>query len=246
MIKFQTPSMKNKQLLLGSFLILYSHFVKAQEYTLGVKGGINFNSIGELYHIGTANGGGIGVIPIEDTYYKADKNLGSQFGVFGMIAFKYFYIRPELNSTSLKNTYPLSQKKSEWTSSTVDIPILFGYKIYNPLSIYIGPVFSHIKDMKLEGVQSPIIYKTSAINLSTGILVNFRRFGLDFRYNYGLNKVQEQRVDIIRSIYGTNVAKLLQYNPSQIIISLHFNLININGYEHRKKVKKGWRPNCGK
>ena len=95
--------------------------------------------------------------------------------------------------------------------------------------------------MKLEGVESPILFEKSATNLNAGILVDFGRFGLDLRYEYGLKSIEEQRVDIVATTYGTNVAHLLEYNPSQIQLSVHINILKINADDRGHKIKSGWR-----
>lgn len=235
--------MKVKPLFIVILLISFS-FTQAQEYTFGVKGGINFNNIGELYHYGNASGLGTSVTPNADTVFPAEKELGFQFGAFVMIAFDKFFIRPEVIYVSSKNNYPLAFRTAYWTSTKIDIPLLLGYKIYAPVSIYAGPSFSSISDMKLEGVQQvssyPYVYKNSSTSLNAGILAEFGRFGVDLRYQYGITKVEELRVDIDRGTYGTNIADLLEYNPSQIQLSVHINILSING--DRKHSKKGtWR-----
>jgi len=230
--------MKIKPLFIIILLTSFS-FMHAQEYTFGIKGGINFNSIGELYHYGSWAGNN--PTPIDDFYYTADKEMGTHFGAFGMIALDKFFIRPEINFMSLKNSYPLAKKISHWTSKKIDIPILLGYKIFEPVSIYAGPVFSTISSMELEGVEYPIVFKESALNLNAGILVDFRRFGIDLRYEYGLKPIEAQEVDIVRATYGTNRGRLLEYNPSQIIISVHINIIRINASDRGHRIKSGWR-----
>lgn len=218
--------MQIKPLFIVILLTSFS-FLQAQEYTFGVKGGINFNNIGELYHLGIQGGGN--PIPTIDTYYSADKKIGTHFGAFGMITFDKLFIRPEVNYVTLKNSYPLALKTAIWTSTKIDIPILFGYKIYEPVSIYAGPVFSNISKMELQFPENPILFKKSATNLSAGILVDFGRFGFDLRYEYGLKSIDKQRVDFVDDDYGTNVAFLQEYNPSQIQLSVHINIIKING-----------------
>ena len=223
-------------ILLTSFSV-----VSAQEYTFGLKGGINFNNIGELYHYGPESGGGINANPAIDTYYKADKEMGIQFGAFAMVAFDKFFIRPEVNYVSSKNSYPLALKTSHWTSTKIDIPLILGYKIYEPISLYAGPVFSNISTMELEGVESPILFEKSAINLNAGILVEYGRFGFDLRYEYGLKPVVEQEINIFATTYGTNRGRLLEYNPSQIQLSVHINILKINGDDGGHRIKSGWR-----
>ncbi|MHB1146898.1 MAG: outer membrane beta-barrel protein [Lutibacter sp.] len=235
--------MQIKPLFIVILLTSFS-FVRAQEYTFGVKGGINFNNIGELYHYGNASGLGINVTPNDDTVFPAEKEMGFQFGAFAMIAFDKFFIRPEVIYVSSKNNYPLALKTANWTSTKIDIPLLLGYKVYNPVSIYAGPSFSSISDMKLEGVENdpnyPFTFKKSSTSINAGIMAEFGRFGIDLRYQYGITKVEEQRVNINRGIYGTNIADLLEYNPSQIQLSVHINIIKING-DGGHRIKSGWR-----
>ncbi len=235
--------MKLKPLFIIILLISFS-FVYAQEYTFGVKGGINYNNIGELYHYGNASGHGINVTPNDDTVFSAEKEMGTQFGAFAMIAFDKFFIRPEINFMSLKNSYPLGLNTSQWTSKKIDIPILLGYKIYEPVSLYAGPSFSSISEMKLEGNEEnirPFTYKKSSTGINAGLLVDIGRFGLDLRYQYAITKVLEQNIDMVRRTYGTNQGKLLEYNPSQIILSVHINIIKINASDRGHKIKSGWR-----
>lgn len=224
-------------ILLSSF-----SFMQAQEYTFGVKGGINFNNIGELYHYG--DWAGANPTPINDTYYTAEKEMGTQFGAFAMIAFDKFFIRPEVNFVSSKNNYALALKISHWTSKRMEIPILLGYKIYNPVSLYAGPSFSSISEMKLEGIQEnliPFTYKKSSTAFNAGVLVDIGRFGIDLRYQYDLTKVEALEIDIDRGTYGTNRGRLLEYNPSQIQLSVHINILKINGNDGGHRIKSGWR-----
>lgn len=225
-------------ILLTSFTIVHS-----QEYTFGLKGGINFNNIGELYHYGNASGNGINVTPNDDTVFSPEKEIGTQFGAFAMITFDKFFIRPEVNYVSSKNNYPLAFKTANWSSTKIDVPLLFGYKIYEPVSVYAGPSFSSISEMKLEGNQEnlkPFTFKKSSTSINAGLLVEVGRFGVDLRYQYGITKVEELRVNINRDIYGTNIADLLEYNPSQIQLSIHINILKING-DGGHRIKSGWR-----
>lgn len=236
--------MKTKPLLIVLSLITFS-FVNAQEYSIGVKGGLNYNSIGELYHYGNDSGLGTNVTPNDDTVFSGEKEMGTQLGAFLMIGFDTFFIRPEINYVSSKNNYPLASKTANWTSTKIDIPILFGYKIYNPVSIYAGPSFSSISDMKLEGVEEdpkyPFTYKKSSTSINAGLLVDFGRFGFDLRYQYSITKFEKIRVNIDRGIYGTNIADLLEYNPSQISISVHVNLVKFNGFGKSNRNSYNWR-----
>ncbi len=62
------------QLLIIIFLFLFTN-LSSQELVFGVKGGINYNSIGDLHHYGP--NGGNDVTPTVDTFYKAEKGNGN-------------------------------------------------------------------------------------------------------------------------------------------------------------------------
>jgi hypothetical protein len=226
--------MKRKPVIIV-FCLLFFTIISAQEYKFGIKGGLNYNNIGVLYHLGANTGSGSTVIPAESTNFKAEKELGIQFGAFATIKFKSFFVRPEFNITKLKNNYPLAKKTSYYESSRYDIPVLIGKEIFESTSLYIGPVFNLISEATLEGVEFPILFEEYSTSIAAGILFDFKRFGLDIRYQYDLKKVEQQRIDMVRAKYGTNVAHLLEYNGSQILISAHINLINIGGSDGRER-----------
>lgn len=246
--------MKNHlKLVLLIFSFVPFTFLTAQEYFFGVKGGVNYNSIGDLYHYGEETGVGGNLTPDESTLFSAEKEMGSQFGAFAVIDFERFYIRPEINFISIKNKYPLALNTTEWTSSKVDIPILIGTRINDLFSIYGGPVYSSISDTKLEGLkqldgtdETPFEFDKSSVGISAGFMVEYGRFGLDFRYDYGLTSVKKQdRIKLIRATYGTFVADLNEYNASTISINLNIKLFGFNNpnasVERKKSRFFDWR-----
>lgn len=223
-------------------MIFITLSLSSQELKIGLKGGVNNYSIGELFHLGP--NGGNGVTPSEDTYYTADKGMNIQYGLFFMANFDKFFIRPEIIITSIENTYPLALQDSKWTASKIDVPILFGYYVYYPVAIYLGPELSTISDMELEGLEThltPLIYNQTSLNMNIGIMVDFKNFGLDLRYTRGLSKFEEQRIDMVRSSYGTNVGYLQEYTPSQLSISLHVNLFDFSTLKKSRGPGSDWR-----
>ena len=44
-------------------------------------------------------------------------------------------------------------QKSKWTTSKIDVPLLFVYDVFDPISVYLGPGFNFFGDTTLEGVQ---------------------------------------------------------------------------------------------
>ena len=242
-------SMK-KQFLLFVLILCLSFSVKSQNFKFGIKGGVNLNSIGELYHWGNTTGGTTNVRPDEDTYYTANKDMGLQFGAFLMVEYEKFYLKPEINYVTYKNNYALDLNTANWESTEFNIPILFGYRILNSVSVFGGPSFSFISDQTFETLDDalPYTYKDSSMNGQVGVMVGLGPVDIDVRYQYGFSKVETQQIDMNRSHYGTNRGQLLEYNPSQIFVNLSINLLDLSKLKGRNKVNKGWRHSknlCG-
>lgn len=233
-----------KKTLVFIFSILTIYTIKSQEINIGIKGGLNYNSIGNLFHLGTSSGGGLNVTPTDDYDYKADGKIGLTFGLFAKINFNRFYIQTEINTTKLNNSYPLALKTSYWEAKTINIPLLFGYRFFEPASLYLGANYRMNNSMTLDGVEYPILYKKSVIGINAGIQLDFDLAIVDLRYTYGITQEESQRIDIVRATYGTNVAYLSSYNPSQIELTISIPLISFNNPERRRSKNKWHRHNC--
>lgn len=222
-------------LLIVLFLLAFSSNY-AQTADIGIKGGINYNNIGDFQAIGSG---------YSNEIFEAENEIGYQFGIFFNVKFNHFFIRPEVNYASFSNSYEFPKSPAKWTAQQIEIPILFGYNVYGPISIFAGPVFSFISDMNMEGWQetsyaNAFTYKDSSTSISAGILLDFGRIGIDFRYQYGLATIEEQRLDMINSTYGVNLGDLKEYNPSQFMVNVQIKLFSIDG-DKEKKSGSGWR-----
>ena len=51
-----------------------------------------------------------------------------------------------------KNHYDFPDKTSNWKQSQLEIPLLAGFTIFDPISIYAGPSFNFYSDADLDGV----------------------------------------------------------------------------------------------
>lgn len=231
--------MNKTPLLLILFLLAFS-LNYSQNLDIGVKGGINSNSIGEFYSIGGSIGSGV-----PNEIYEASNEIGYQFGLFFNFNVNYFFIRPEFNYSSYQNKYDFPTNSAKWSAQQIEIPILFGYNIYKPVYLFAGPVFNFISDMSMEGWQNTsyaddFTYKSSSTSISAGLLLDFGRVGLDFRYQYGLTTVEEQRLDMIKSTYGVNLGDLKEYNPSQFMVNVQIQLFTIYG-DKKRRSGSDWR-----
>ena len=230
----------SKNALILVVFILISSLTVSQEITLGVKGGVNYFSNRDIQGYGTG---------YTNDVFPAEKEMGNQFGGFLEVSFGSFFIRPEIMWTSLKNRYDFPTKPAAWESKRMDIPFMFGLHVYGPLKFVAGPVFSNISEFYQEGLDdhsAPIEYDENTMNLQFGLILEYGRFGVDLRYEYGLKKVpfQEQLVDFTHGYqgYGINLAQMHEYNSGQIILSVQIGIIRVNPGERRARgFRSDWR-----
>ncbi|MBT8287078.1 MAG: PorT family protein [Flavobacteriaceae bacterium] len=222
--------------LISSLLLLLSLTCAAQEYTFGARGGINTFTIGDI----NSRGGSISAGQ-PDELFTPDKDIGYQLGVFLNVEIGKLYFQPEFNYMSSQNTYNFPDSPSKWTTSKFELPILIGYKVFDPVSIYVGPVVNFFGDTKLEGVQVTSFsdggpdHAKNTFNVNFGVRVKWNRFAADLRYEMGLSETTEELLDIINSTYGVNLADLKAYTPNVLSLSLSVDIFSsddedINGF----------------
>ncbi|WP_373056973.1 outer membrane beta-barrel protein [Zunongwangia sp. H14] len=211
----------NKCLL--SLLFLFSSLasVHAQEYSFGLKGGINRAMGGEL--TGIPNGGFNG-----DTF-QANSKIGFHGGVFFELRFGKFLVRPEAMYNTIETEFDFPTRPSVYAVDKLSIPLLVGYNIFGPVDIYAGPAYTNIINSTLEGNElnnSEVVAQNTPLSAHLGVKAGFGRFELDLRYDRTLSSEEEQDVDIINSQYGVNRANFSDSRLNQILLSLSFKLFD--------------------
>ena len=77
-----------------------------------------------------------------------------------------------------------------------EIPVLVGFRIIKPISLYIGPTFQHIIDYKFQNYYgdkfpSELDFKLQddyIWGLNVGVALQLQKFGFDLRYSWGLSE----------------------------------------------------------
>lgn len=162
----------------------------------GIKAGLNYNANGDYFESINANA------------KRPDRNVGFHAGVYGKIGDR-FYFKPELVYTQTKSDYGNDAFKMK----KLDAPLLVGARVIGPVSIFAGPALQYILDSDFEGISVKDIKHDFTVGLNFGIGLNFNGFGVDVRYERGLNKneasfgVPERRIDT---------------RPDQLILGLSF------------------------
>lgn len=165
----------------------------------GFKGGLNYNANGKYFE------------SIGENAKNPDRNIGYHVGIFGKIGDRV-YFKPELVYTSTKSDYDNETFKME----KFDAPLLVGARILGPISVFGGPAFQYIVDTDYNGISIDTIENEFSFGLNFGLGLNFKRLGIDLRYERGFNA---NEATFIQNNLGTNPSRL-DTRPDQLILSL--------------------------
>jgi len=200
------------------FFLFTSSLLVAQG-NIGVNFGLNDDNFGSIENIKTK---------VDDYNLDLKNSTGFQLGLFTEIDLITFYIRPEINLifskskngtafTSIGNSNSILNEsiniaEHTYKSTDIQVPIIFGYKILGPVSLFAGPTFkynlSNSSNFDLEDIKDK--YNLSIL---LGTRVKVRSFSLGLRYERGLNKnelliVNANGIDLDNANIDTTTNKL--------------------------------------
>ena len=186
---------------------------------LGVNFGLNDDNFGSIENIKTK---------IDDYDLDLKNSTGFQLGLFTEIDLITFYIRPEINlifskskngtafTSANNNTIILSESiniaEHTYKSTDIQVPIIFGYKVLGPISIFAGPTFkynlSNSSNFDLEEIEDKY-----NLSLLLGTRVKVKSFSVGLRYERGLNNnelliINANGIDIDNANIDTTTNKL--------------------------------------
>ena len=200
------------------FFSLTSYMVVAQG-SLGVNFGLNDDNFGSIENLRTK---------VDDYNLDFKNSTGFQLGVFTEIDLITFYIRPEINLifskskngaayTSLSNDSTILNEsiniaQHSYKSTDIQVPIIFGYKVLGPISLFAGPTFkynlSNSSNFDLEEIKDK--YNLSIL---LGTRVKVTSFSIGLRYERGLNNnelliINANGIDLDNANVDTTTNKL--------------------------------------
>ncbi|NJB70577.1 hypothetical protein GGR42_001039 [Saonia flava] len=182
----------------------------------GIKAGLNYNQNGDLSFRDAVSSSS------EDIIAGSDGKIGYHIGFFGKLDFPKIYLRPEIIYTKTKSDYSSNGINSEYDISKLDVPVLLGYKIVGPLSVFAGPAFQYTLDNDLKDLQVEDVKNDFSVGLHMGVGVNLGNIGVDVRYERGFS---ENEADFIgENITGSDISGRVDSRPSQIIFGLSLKL----------------------
>ncbi len=183
------------------FFLSASLFLQAQ-FEFGIKAGLNYDSLGELKSES-----------INNTINSDGSETGYHVGFYGNLNLVVFYIRPEIQFTKINS----SVENLNVGLSKLEIPVLLGYKILGPLSVFIGPSFQYILDKEVKGISPTKIKDHLTVGAQIGTRLSLGRFGLDIRYERGFTNNDL----ILIGINGINQGQI-NTRPDQVILSASY------------------------
>ena len=194
----------NKTLL--AFLICFVGFqtaiLQAQEFQIGLKGGINKTFGGEITGIASTSG------YTSDTF-NAKGEIGFHGGIWTQLNFGKFFIRPEIVYSSLESRFnvPTPSGVAIYNVEELSVPLLVGYNIFGSIDIYGGMAYKNIVSSEISGRKPlfippenflrPIENPSLPLSGQIGVKVEYGSFGLDIRYDHSLASKEPQPTDFI-------------------------------------------------
>jgi hypothetical protein len=178
-----------------------SLFLQAQ-FEFGVKAGLNYDSLGELK-----------LESIKNTANSDGSEIGYHVGFYGNLNLVVFYIRPEIQFTKINS----SIKNLNIGLSKLEIPILLGYKILGPLSVFIGPSFQYILEEEVKGISLTKIKNHLTVGAQIGTRLSLGRFGVGIRLERGFTNNDL----ILIGINGINQGQI-NTRSDQVILSASY------------------------
>ena len=214
--------------------------MNAQQFKVGLKGGINKTYGGEITGINS----GVPADYTSDTF-EAEGEIGYHGGAWVQVNFGKFFVRPEVVYSKLESRFDFPQGPTLFEVEEFSVPLLIGYNIYGPLDIYGGVAYKNIISStieRLEPITAPpeVVIQNTPFSAQIGAKVEFGSFGLDVRYDYSLSSAESYDVDFQSdnsdfSIPTVNRATINDARLNQIIVSLTLKLWDSENKSRRRK-----------
>jgi hypothetical protein len=212
---FSLKQIDMKKTIFTAVFTLVSFIAMAQKDSgFGIKVGVNYNQNSDLRFADLQAVG-------EDLIAGSDGKIGYHVGVFGKLDFPKFYLKPELLYTKTQSSYNIENVDRVYDVSKIDLPVLLGYKIIGPLSIFAGPSLKYILNQDLEDVELNDVEDNFTVGLQSGIGVNLGNIGIDVRYERGFTSNEATFID--SNITNVTDARI-DARPSQIIFGISLKL----------------------
>lgn len=229
----------NKFFLPIIFCLFSFSFSQAQEFSFGIKGGLNYAMGSEIQGKSSTVDGNA---EYSTATFTPESQIGFHGGAFFELKFGKFFVRPEAIYSSVETEFTLVNSTSSYNVDQLIIPLLVGYNVYGPIDIYAGPAYNNIIDATLENTKEPIVVQNSPLAAQVGIKAGIGRFELDLRYSRNLASQEYQAIDVdndntvtggVNEMDGVNLANF-DGRLHHVLLSLSFKLFDSSANPGRR------------
>jgi hypothetical protein len=98
----------------------------------------------------------------------------------------------------------------------LDAPLMVGVKVLGPISVFGGPSLQYILDSEFDGIAINDVKNDFSVGLNFGIGLNFKKLGIDLRYERGFSDNEATFINNNISTFENR----LDTRPDQLILSL--------------------------
>lgn len=193
-----------KKAFLGILVLVGTYTYAQSDPGFGIKAGLNYGATGDISD------------SVGDAYENPDRELGYHIGVFARTG-EQFYFRPELVYTKLRTSYD----SNDFSIQKLDAPLLLGYEVFGPLSIFAGPSLQYILDTNYEGVNLSDVKDDFTVGLNFGAGIALGKLGIDLRYERGFT---DNEAEFLSDNGVITNGDRIDTRPDQLILSLSLNL----------------------
>ena len=187
-------------------LLLFSVKLSFSQIKFGLKGGVNFDSSGDIVLIADQL----------EKYGPLDGKTGYHFGAYAEVDFLILYLRPELQYTKVSSKF----ENNLIDNSRIELPVSFGLTLLGPVSIFFFffsfyNVSQKGNDLKLDEIKNKMTF-----GLHVGSRLELGPVGIDIRYEKSLSAMESN----ILSQAGVPIEGKVNTQPSQFILGISFKL----------------------
>ena len=187
--------------IIVAVLLLSGITALSQSTGFGIKGGLNYGSVGDLEFTSE----------FANSTFNKENKTGFHAGVFYKAKFAGLIIQPELLYTKLNTEYTndgVSSDVYDYELSKIDIPLLVGFDIIGPLNIKAGPSFQYI-----------LPENSFTVGYQLGVGVTLGQLGIDVRYEGAFT---DNTIITESQVEDNSVGFQVDARPSQWILSLSY------------------------
>lgn len=143
------------------------------------------------------------------------KSVGYNIGFYYETGGTSFYLRPQLGFTQHNGV----ASNVEYSESSLELPISFGYKVLPIFSFFGGPSFHYYLNKSLKGTKLRDIKENYTYGLHLGAQLHLGKISIQLRYERGLKKEEIEFLDNNNINLGT-----LDSKPDYLILGLNLEL----------------------